>query len=155
MAAPKDKKPKVRGNWGELETEYITSSMSMRELASKHGIKAAGLMARAAKEKWEEKRKQFQADLSKRAVSGALPERAELLAKFNEEDLKVARGLRAMIVNQMTESKGKMDPSQIRALAGAASEAQRIGRLALGAETENSTVTTRMLEPLPDDAFLG
>lgn len=146
---------KVEVNWGELKAEYVTSSITLRALASKHGIKAAGLMSRAAKEKWEDERKRHQSDISKKAINEALLDKADQLSKFNEEDLKVARGLRAMVINQMKSSEGRMDPAQIRALAGAAAEAQRIGRLALGAETENATITTRTLDPLPDDAFLG
>lgn len=142
-------------DWAALKVEYITVPITLRELAKKHNIKAAGLMARSAKEKWEDERKQHQAELSKKAITESLPDRVEQLSKFNEEDLRVACAIRELILKQIEESGGNMPPSQIKSLSGASLEAQKIGRLALGAETENATITTRSLEPLPDDAFLG
>lgn len=140
-------------DWAALKVEYVTTSITLRDLADKHGIKAAGVMRRAAKEEWEAERKQESAKVSKAAIDESMPNRAKALADFNDEDLRVARGLRSMVIRQMTDAQGVMEPSQIRALAGAASEAQRIGRLALGAETESSVVTNKQL-PASIDEFV-
>lgn len=140
-------------DWAALKVEYVTTSITLRDLADRHGIKAAGVMRRAAKEEWEAERKQESAKVSKAAIDESMPNRAKALADFNDEDLRVARGLRSMVIRQMTDAQGVMEPSQIRALAGAASEAQRIGRLALGAETESSVVTNKQL-PASIDEFV-
>lgn len=125
-------------DWTALKLEYVHGTDTMRSLADKHKIKAAGVMARAVKEGWDVARKQEQAKASTIANASLGDLRAIQLAEFNEADLKMAKNLRAMVTKQIQKSQGDLEPAQIRALAGAASEAQRIGRLALGAETENT-----------------
>ena len=44
-------------NWRKIKAEYIAGGVSQRALAEKYGISAGHLMNRAAKEKWNEKRK--------------------------------------------------------------------------------------------------
>ena len=120
-------------DWTALRVEYVHGSATMRELADKHGIKSAGLMRRAAKEGWDAERKQESAKVSKAAGTLLADTRVDELAKFNADDLKMARA--------------------IRAKAAAVDTAQKVGRLALGAETAHtiSDVTTRELPASVDD----
>jgi hypothetical protein len=141
----------MAADWTTIKVEYVNSSISLRDLAAKHGIKAPGLMKRCATEGWEAERKQTASKVSKQATESLIESKAVQLAKFNEDDLKMAKNLRAMVNKQIQNSKGDMEPAQIRALAGAASEAQRIGRLALGAETESSVVMTKELPSSIED----
>lgn len=147
-----DKPNKIRADWGALRTEYINGTMSLRELAEANGIKAAGLMNRAAKEGWDAERKRFQAESSKRALEIAADERADRLAKFNAQDLKIAEGMKAKAVVML---KAAEDERTLATLARVFESAQRIGRLALGAATENTEakVTTREL-PASVDEFV-
>jgi hypothetical protein len=48
----------VKLNWTKIRNEYINGHISYRKLAEKHGISESNLMARAAKEKWFDKRKE-------------------------------------------------------------------------------------------------
>lgn len=48
----------VKLNWTKIRNEYINGNISYRKLAEKHGISESNLMARAAKEKWFDKRKE-------------------------------------------------------------------------------------------------
>jgi len=137
-------------DWTKLRVEYVTSAVTLRELADKHGIKAAGVMSRAAKEGWEAERKQEQARTSKHAQEMIAIDRAAELAKFNEDDLRVAKGIRAKAA-QLLRDAGT--PGDLRALSGAFEAAQRIGRLALGAETEMAVVKTQEL-PSSIDEFV-
>lgn len=137
-------------DWTIIRTEYVHGAMTMRELAEKHGIKAAGLMRRAAKEGWDAERKQKSAEVSKAASTVLVDTRAEELAKFNADDLKMARAIRAKAAQMMGSANS---PNELRALAGAVDTAQRVGRLALGASTENSAVTTQTL-PASVDEFV-
>lgn len=123
----------------------------MRELAEKHGIKAAGVMTRAANEGWEAERKQEQAKTSLESASIISKYRIDELVKFNEDDIKVARAIRSKAAQMLSEAD---TPAALRSLASAFDTAQKIGRLALGASTENSNVSTRALDPLPDDAWI-
>lgn len=137
-------------DWTALRVEYVTTSITLRELADRHAIKAAGVMRRAAKEGWEAERKQESAKVSSQAIAASTPERAEELAKFNEDDLRMARAIRDKAASMMDSD---LSPNDLRALAGAVDTAQKVGRLALGASTENSSVTTKSL-PAGVDEFI-
>lgn len=137
-------------DWTKLRLEYVHGTVTMRELAEKHGIKAAGLMRRAAKEGWDAQRKQESAKVSKAAWEALGETRAEELAKFNADDLKMARAIRAKAAQMMASAS---TPSDLRALASAVDTAQKVGRLALGATTENTSVMTREL-PASVDEFV-
>ena len=137
-------------DWTKLRLEYVHGTATMRELADKHGIKAAGLMRRAAKEGWDAQRKQESAKVSKAAWEALGDTRAEELAKFNADDLKMARAIRAKAAQMMASAN---TPSDLRALASAVDTAQKVGRLALGATTENTSVMTREL-PASVDEFV-
>ena len=76
--------------------------------------------------------------------------RTDDLAKFNADDLKMARAIRAKAAQMMQTA---TTPSQLQALAAAVDKAQKVGRLALGASTENNTVTTKEL-PASVDEFV-
>lgn len=137
-------------DWTALRLEYVHGTDTMRELAEKHGIKAAGVMRRAAKEGWDSERKQKSAEVSKTASAVLTESRTDDLAKFNADDLKMARAIRAKAAQMMQTA---TTPSQLQALAAAVDKAQKVGRLALGASTENSAVTTKEL-PASVDEFV-
>lgn len=140
----------MSADWTAIRTEYVHGSMTMRELAEKHGIKAAGLMRRAAKEGWDAERKQKSAEVSKAASATLTMSRAEELARFNADDLKMARAIRAKAAQMMATA---TTPAALRALAGAVDTAQRVGRLALGASTDNTAVSAQSL-PASVDEFV-
>ena len=138
----------MAADWAAIRLEYVHGTETMRELAGKHNINAAGLMKRAAKEQWEAERQQKSAEVSK-AVSGALVEaRIDELSQYNAEDLAVAKMIRARAKAMIADG---MSPNDLRALGGAFDTASKVARLALGASTENSTVTTKELPASVDD----
>jgi hypothetical protein len=137
-------------DWTAIKLEYVNGHMSQRDLADKHQINPAGLMKRAANEGWEAERQQKSAEVSKVAQDLMTEDRTAVLAKFNEDDLRMARAIRAKAATMM---KSIESPSELRAIASAADVAQKIGRLALGAETENTIVTSREL-PASVDEFV-
>ena len=140
-------------DWTTLRLEYTHSSITLRELAEKHGIKSAGVMRRAANEGWEAERKQESAKVSKAANEVLGEDRAARLAKFNDHDAKIAEALKAKAAKMLNAD--DIAPNELNALSRVFDTAQKMGLLALGAATANTTVTTRTLEPIPDDEFLG
>jgi hypothetical protein len=116
-------------DWPALRVEYVHSSITMRELAEKHGIKAAGVMRRAANEGWEAERKQESAKVITASGAIAADNRIDELVKFNLDDIKVARAIRSKAA-QMLSAIDK--PTDLRSLASAFESAQKIGRIALG-----------------------
>ena len=140
-------------DWTTLRLEYTHGSITLRELADKHGIKSAGVMRRAANEGWEAERKQESAKVSKAANEVLGEDRAARLAKFNDHDAKIAEALKAKAAKMLNAD--DIAPNELNALSRVFDTAQKMGLLALGAATANTTVTTRTLEPIPDDEFLG
>ena len=140
----------VASDWTTIRTEYVHGADTMRELADKHGIKASGLMRRAAKEGWDAERKQKSAAVSRAASDVLTDTRVDALIQFNADDLKMARAIRAKAARMMGDD---LTPQDLRALAGSVDMAQKVGRLALGASTENSSVTTKEL-PASVDEFV-
>lgn len=130
--------------WPELEHEYVTGTMSVRELARMHKIPEDTLVNHATRGYWEKKRKRTRHDLVIASTKKHIEHRAAQLAKFNDEDFKLACALRAEVAKHIAnaQKEGKLlNPNAIRALAAAAQTAQQIGRLALGASTGNIDIT--------------
>lgn len=140
----------MAADWAAIRIAYVHGTDTMRELAEKRGVGASALMRRAAKEGWDAERKQKSAEVSKAAAETLTDSRASELAKFNADDLRMARAIRVKAA-QMMASAGT--PGALRALSGAVETAQRVGRLALGASTENANVTSRSL-PSSIDEFV-
>lgn len=135
-------------DWAAIRLEYVHGTENMRDLAAKHKIKAAGLMKRAAKEQWESERQQKSAEVSK-AVSGALIEaRIDELSQYNADDLAAAKAIRSAALAMLDTA---ATPNDIRSISGAVDIASKVARLALGASTENSTVTTKELPASVED----
>ncbi len=131
----------MAADWTAIKLAYVNGGMSMRELAQRFDVGAAGLMKSAAKEGWEAERQQNSAKVSNAAQMLINEERPSELAAFNQGDLQLSKALRAMVAKQISsaqqENAPKLSATDLRALAGTAEVAQRMGRLALGANTEN------------------
>lgn len=144
---------RTQTDWPALKLEYVNSTMSLRELAERHGIKSAGVMARAVKDSWDAARKQKQAEVSAAAQERLDGTRIDELAAFNEADIKMARAIRAKAA-QMMQQGSNLSPAELRSVAASADTAQKIGRLALGAETARTVNDNRSLPPIKDEDWL-
>lgn len=135
-------------DWQAIKLEYINSPLSLKDIAEKHGLKDATVRQRAHREDWEQERHALSQSVTQAAQEQLTDDRTNQLAKFNEDDLRMARAIRAKAASMM---KDVNRPSELRAIAGAADIAQRIGRLALGAETENIISNVRQLPSSVDE----
>lgn len=70
-------------NWLKIKEEYITSSISQRDLADKHGVSYNTLMKRATKEKWLELREKAE----KKATAKLLQKQGDKLLSVYEKSL--------------------------------------------------------------------
>jgi hypothetical protein len=139
-------------DWAALRVEYVNSALTYGELAEKHGIKAGTVRQRANRECWNDSRNALSQFVTTSATEQITDNRVDELTKFNQQDLETAKAIR----NKAIEMMGQIDtPSDLRALAGAVDVAQKVGRLALGASTENSAQVIRELPTLEDDGWLG
>lgn len=131
-------------DWDLIRTEYISSSISIRELAEKYKCSADALEKRAQTQSWTEQRRKISAEVLAKAEAEITARRAEELVEFNKQDLQIAKALRAQIakhINEAMQQNELLTPKEIKTLVSAASDAQKIGRLALGVSTSNNEHT--------------
>lgn len=129
----------AKHDWATLKAEYLKGSMSLRELAAQKGISPGTMTARASRDGWEAERSQKQSETVSKAVAKHEAKVVDELAKFNEDDLKIAKALRSKAAALL---KTTSSPMALRSLASTFDVAQKMGRLALGATTENAGVSS-------------
>jgi len=138
-------------DWDLIRTEYISTSISIRELSEKYNCSADALEQRAHKQSWTEQRRKISAEVLAKADAEITERRAKELISFNEQDLQVAKAIRSQIAKHISEamsSQTLLSTRDIRTLASAAESAQKIGRLALGVSTSNNEHTGANGQPL-------
>jgi DNA-binding MurR/RpiR family transcriptional regulator len=131
-------------DWDAIRTEYVSSSISIRELAEKYKCSADALEKRANTQSWTEQRRKISAEVLAKADAEITARRAEELSEYNKQDLKIAKALRAQIathINNAMQSNDLLTPREIKMLVSAMADAQKIGRLALGVSTSNNEHT--------------
>jgi hypothetical protein len=137
-------------DWDKIRLEFVNGVSSFKELSEKHDAGYAALRKRATREDWLGMRHNLSQNVTKKAQGDLGERRVFELAKLNEADLIIVGALREKAKSMMVE----VDNAQaLRALASVFETAQRMGRLALGAETESSIVRTQEL-PASVDEFV-
>jgi len=63
-------------DWKTIETEYVTTDISHRQLAEKYGIGRSRLSQYASKEKWKEKRDKHRANTVSKAINAIASQQA-------------------------------------------------------------------------------
>lgn len=137
-------------DWGALRIEYVNGSMQYKELAEKHSIKEGTVRQRANREGWQTERNALSQVVTKAANAALGDERIARLAKFNEQDAKIAEAIKSKAARMLQGLKDG-DDKTLANLTKIFDGAQKIGLLALGAATENTTVTTKELPASVDD----
>ncbi len=140
-------------DWAALRVEYVNGSMQYKELAEKHKLKEGTVRQRANREDWSRERNALSRAVTDAANASLGDERISRLAKFNDQDAKIAEALKAKAARILNGA--DVDDKVLANLTRIFDGAQKIGLLALGAATENTTVSTRTLDPLQDEDFLG
>ena len=135
-------------DWSAIKLEYVNSAMTYGEIAAKHGLKDGTVRQRANREGWNDARNASLQFVTASATKQITENRVDELVKFNAEDLEIAKAIRNKAIAMMS---GTESPSELRALAGAVDIAQKVGRLALGASTENSAHAHKGLPASVDD----
>lgn len=146
----KSKEPSKGGiDWIAIQTEYV-SGKEYAELSETYNVKEATIRQRAKRGDWSQMRHSTSQAVTDKAIDSIIEVKADLLAKLNETDLSAAESLRAK-ANELLAS--VTTASELKALSGTFDVAQKISRLALGASTENSTITNKEL-PASVDEFV-
>ena len=139
-------------DWTAIKTEYINGA-EYPALAKRHKIKEATLRQRASRNKWSQERQKASQAVTTKATAVLIESRAEQLANFNADDVRVAKAIRAKAAKLLQAA---TTPHELRSLAGVFDSAQKIGRLALGASTEKQDADkpAPRLTALRDDDFI-
>lgn len=69
-------------NWTKIKNEYISTKISQRKLAEKHGVNASVLMTKANKEKWAKKHKQIKSRVQAKTEEKIVEKLAEAQADY-------------------------------------------------------------------------
>lgn len=140
------KKTRTPTDWNAVRLAYIHSAKSLAVIAKEFGLTADACEKRAEREEWTRLRREASESVSAAASAKIEAERAQALAEWNDADLTVAKSLRGQVAKAIrfaqAEGQPALTPVQIRALVNAAEGVQRIGRLALGATTENTGLSS-------------
>ncbi len=88
---------KKRYDWEKIKNEYVTTNISTRALAHKHGCAEATLARKASADKWVEQRQQYTSEMSSRVMEKTLEaessRRAELGTLLYDIAIKKAKAM--------------------------------------------------------------
>jgi GAF domain-containing protein len=132
--------PGASADWPKLKALYISCTTPAKAFAEQNQISFGALRRQICVNKWDDDRNAISHEITESAIDKRKADMGEELAQFNADDLMVARALRAQVaasISKAQQLKTPLKASDLRALAGTAEVAQRMGRLVLGASTEN------------------
>lgn len=131
--------------YADIRAEFIAGRMTLRDLAEKHGVSYEALRKVASRGEWMDERHNVTQKVTSEAVATAIQTRVSELSQFNADDLRMAKALRGMAAQLINQSQQpgakKLTIGELGQIARLASDAQKIGRLALGASTDNHELT--------------
>ena len=134
-------KRKTDTDWNALRLEYINGTLSLRDLADKHGVNESTVCNRAARHGWEQDREHLRAEASNVAQEKLTEDRIEQLLQFSSKDIELAILAKEKVELFLKSLQEATEAQTLNTLTNALATAQKVGRLALGAETSNSKVT--------------
>lgn len=131
-------------DWDKIRLEFITSDLTLIVLADKHNVSMSSIRTHAAKEKWTDQREAHLSKAADMSIEKDLERRANQLAEFDTQSIEMAKELFLQAkyhFDTAKKAKKAIATAPLASLSGTVEKAQKIGRLALGAETENSKLS--------------
>lgn len=129
-------------NWLQIKLEFLGGT-NLADLARIHGIKESTVRMQASRGNWQQERDELWRKVMFEARKTLVEKHRAELEQANADDLVMAKALRTTAFNAIKdandpdpEKRVRLKPAEVRALSAVADAAQRIGRLALGAATE-------------------
>lgn len=132
----------TRSKQDRLKLEFVNGTMTLRALADKHGVSYTSIRQWASRYEWSKARNDISHAITKKAFASQVKTRIEELTQFNSDDLKMAKALRAGAASLMNKysQEQKISLEDLSKIARIVADAQKIGRLALGASTDNAGI---------------
>lgn len=117
-----------------LEHEYVTTDVSIRELAKKHDMSWSAIATRSRNERWTDKRAAYRDSLTQRTYERTTEKFAVEAADIRTEMIQVNRATLARYVQQLSEDKVHVTPKD--AVAAIASLLNLMGEPTSRTETQ-------------------
>ncbi|GEM_PF-1178282 len=136
----------AKHDWAKIKAEYVESGSqaerpTLEELAQKYGVNASNLRSRAAKENWATESNIFTAKIQQKReaiVEDRINELASEQASFDMDCFNLVSRLRdqvAAILKAISEET-RPDPRTLLTLVQSIAIVQKVGRVALGDDTQ-------------------
>ena len=135
-------------DWMEIRNEYVTSSVSQRELARKHNVSQASINRRCKAEKWDESRESYRCKViqkTERAASDAQVDRVTQLIAAGEESAK----LLMTRLEQMAAS-GKIKTYEVKAITESLKHLRDLNKSDGGSDGDKYQKVRDLLGGVPD-----
>lgn len=112
-------------DWATIKTDYITSKISYRDLAKKHGISMRTLSCKAKKEKWVELRERNQDKIVTKMIATEAQKQIDRYTRMLNVTDKLLAKIEASI--EMLDAEGvTIDKAGIKAISGAIKDIKEI-----------------------------
>ena len=127
--------------WGLIRADYITSELSLPEIARRHNVTVGSVTMRAYRDNWSQSRKDHHNSINAILERELTRSRLEELKAWNDGDIKLAQMLRSKATHQaMNLDATPRNLEKLRTIAAIVESTQRIARLAMGAPTNNTGI---------------
>lgn len=143
-------------DWPALRADYVSGQMSLLELSAKHGVSFRAVRHQSERGRWSNERRRVGQRVVATVTAAAVATRASQLTDWNDADLKIAKHMRGQLATRLAQIPMEPDPadpfahlSALDAIVRGLEATQRIARLALGATTTNSGLSS------PDGGAIG
>ena len=138
----------MAGKFDPLRAEFVAGTMTLRQLAEKHGVSYDGLRRVAGNEDWSGQRHKLAQNATAKAENRIARDIAAERAREMEESLRIARAARAQLARllQQIGASDEVDAGKLRTATAVGDSAQKQARLALGMSTEAQTVQVQPVD---------
>jgi hypothetical protein len=136
----------------QIKHDYIMLNLTPKRLSEKYDVAEKAVVRRIERGGWYKMRLEEAAKLEDELMRRSAETRIRELIKFNEDDLKMAKAIRGRVARRLQDAennpKNVISSSELRTLAATCDTAQKMGRLALGAATQNTSLADQGEGPI-------
>ena len=133
-------------DWPKLKSEYVTTAISTRALAKKHGLAYSTVARRAANEAWSEARREFEStyvsEVERKVVDAASDKATDLLSR----ELRIAEKLSELIEERILTEGKDISTYAIKEYANTIKTLEQVKRSITGQNTDAQERTLKIAE---------
>lgn len=133
-------------DWPKLKSEYVTTAISTRALAKKHGLAYSTVARRAANEAWSEARREFEStyvsEVEQKVVKATSDKATDLLSR----ELRIAEKLSEIIEKKILTEGEDISTYAIKNYANTIKILEQVKRSITGQNTDAQERTLKIAE---------